>query len=93
MTHERSFRVTNIGVKGKHKTPTITMESLDGEKLTLKLQERQHLDSFEIDQEFTMKLNKTPQNKLFPEKEPENPVEETEDSIPITLPPPGAEPE
>ena len=65
MRISRDFTVIAIAKKGKAKTPTVTLETTDGEKLTLKLDESSDLDNFEIDQEFTMKMGESEQRPLF----------------------------
>jgi hypothetical protein len=61
---QRDFKVIDIGLKGKAKTPTIVLESRDGEKLTLKFDDRFQLAPYELDQTFTVKISKGEQVKL-----------------------------
>ena len=50
MKIERTFSVIKKELKGKAKTPSITMKSVEGDKLTLNLDSKDHLDNFEINQ-------------------------------------------
>ncbi len=61
---QRDFKVVELSLKGKHKTPTVALTTVDGERLTLKLESRQQLDDFEIDQEFTVRIGNGSQAKL-----------------------------
>ena len=61
---ERLLKVTDIGLKGKDKTPTVVLASAEGEKLLLKFEARQQLEEFELDQEFSVKVGIGAQTKL-----------------------------
>lgn len=61
---ERLMKVTDIGLRGKDKTPTVVLVSAEGEKLLLKLEVMQQLDSFELDSEFDVKISQGGQTKL-----------------------------
>lgn len=61
---ERLLKVTDIGLKGKDKTPTVVLASAEGEKLLLKFEIKQQLDEFELDEEFTVKVGAGGQTKL-----------------------------
>lgn len=69
MFSQRDFTVTALALKGKAKTPTVSLESRDGEKLTLKLEDSLQLAYFGINREFTIKLSDGEQTK-FPVLEP-----------------------
>lgn len=64
MAWSRDFKVTEKGLKGKKKTPTLVLGSGDGEKLVLKFDVVSQLDQFELDAEFTVKIGKGAQTKL-----------------------------
>lgn len=86
MIVERDFKVTGKQLKGKAKEPTVTLESGNGEKLTLKLEDPLHLESFSFNQAFTVKLCKTSQQPLNPflaqkDSEAEEPEVEEEPDI------------
>jgi hypothetical protein len=52
-------------MKGKHHNiPFVTMNTDEGEKLTLNLESPLMLKDFEIDQEFTIKIGEGAQKKL-----------------------------
>ena len=61
---ERLLKVTDIGLKGKDKTPTVVLASAEGEKLLLKFEMRQQLDEFQLDQEFSVKVGTGGQTRL-----------------------------
>lgn len=61
---ERVLKVTDIGLKGKAKIPTVVMASGDGEKVILKFEVKQQLDGFKLDDEFTVKVSRGGQTKL-----------------------------
>jgi hypothetical protein len=60
--------VTDIGLKGKAKTPTVVLASGEGEKLVLKLEVKQQLDEFQLDEEFTVKITNGGQTTLASRK-------------------------
>jgi len=64
MVLQRDFKVINIGLKGKAKTPTVVLETRDGEKLTLKFESKFELAPYELDQVFTVKISKGEQVRL-----------------------------
>jgi hypothetical protein len=66
MGYQRDFKVTGLNLKGKAKTPVVSLESAEGEKLTIILENPMHLASFEIGEEFSMRLSKDNQTRLFP---------------------------
>ena len=62
---QRDFKVVSKGLKGKkNQTPFVTLQTLEGEKLTLHLESKQQLDEFEIDQAFTVKIVEGEQQQL-----------------------------
>jgi len=61
---QRDFKVIEIGLKGKAKTPTVVLATRDGERLTLKFDDKLQLAPYELDQEFTVKIAKGEQVKL-----------------------------
>jgi hypothetical protein len=62
---QRDFKVVSKGLKGKkNQTPFVTLQTLEGEKLTLHLESKQLLDEFEIDQAFTVKIVEGEQQQL-----------------------------
>ena len=61
---QRDFKVIEIGLKGKAKTPTVVLATRDGERLTLKFDDKLQLAPYELDQEFTVKIAKGEQIKL-----------------------------
>ena len=61
---QRDFKVVSKGLKGKNKTPFVTLQTLEGEKLTLHLESKTQLDQFEVDQEFTVKIVEGEQQSL-----------------------------
>jgi len=61
---QRDFKVIEIGLKGKAKTPTVVLVTRDGERLTLKFDDKLQLVPYELDQEFTVKIAKGEQVKL-----------------------------
>jgi len=62
---QRDFKVVSKGLKGKkNQTPFVTLQTLEGEKLTLHLESKQQLDQFEIDQAFTVKIVEGEQQQL-----------------------------
>jgi len=61
---QRDFKVIEIGLKGKAKTPTVVLATRDGERLTLKFDDKLQLAPYELDQEFTVKIAKAEQIKL-----------------------------
>jgi hypothetical protein len=62
---ERDFKVSSKGLKGKHhEQPFVTMTNDDGEKLELRLEAKQLLEKYEIEQEFTVKIVEGAQKKL-----------------------------
>jgi len=62
---DRDFKVSSKGMKGKHHNiPFVTMNTDEGEKLTLNLESPLMLKDFEIDQEFTIKIGEGAQKKL-----------------------------
>ena len=61
---QRDFKVIEIGLKGKAKTPTVVLVTRDGERLTLKFDDKLQLVPYELDQEFTVKIGKGEQVKL-----------------------------
>ena len=63
---ERLLKVTDIGLKGKAKTPTVVLASAEGEKLLLKLEVKQQLEAFQLDEEFRIKIDNGGQMKLDP---------------------------
>lgn len=65
---ERVLKVTDIGLKGKGKTPTVVLASAEGEKLVLKFEVKQQLDEFQLDEEFTVKIGVGGQTKLASRK-------------------------
>lgn len=56
MKIERTFSVIKKELKGKAKTPCITMKSDDGDKLTLQLESRDHLANFVINQLWQIRI-------------------------------------
>jgi hypothetical protein len=52
----RDFEIVGINLKGKAKTPTLSLESENGEKLTVMLSDRSFLAQFKTGMEFRMKL-------------------------------------
>lgn len=62
---QRDFKVISIGLKGKAKTPTVTLESMNGDKLVLKLEDKLQLAPFEIDAEYTIEVVLSAQRKLL----------------------------
>lgn len=61
---QRDFKVIEIGLKGKAKTPTVVLQTHDGEKLTLKFEHRLELAPYELEQVFTVKISKGEQARL-----------------------------
>jgi hypothetical protein len=61
---QRDFKVIDISLKGKAKTPTMVLETRDGERLTLKFDNKLELAPYQLDQEFTVKISKGEQIKL-----------------------------
>jgi hypothetical protein len=61
---ERDFKVSSKGMKKKHTVPFVTLETTEGERLTLHLEAPSMLKNFEIDQEFTIKILEGEQTKL-----------------------------
>ena len=61
---DRDFKVSSKGMKKKHTVPYVTLETSEGEKLTLHLEAPSMLKNFEIDQEFTIKILEGAQKKL-----------------------------
>jgi len=51
-------------MKKKHTVPFVTLETTEGERLTLHLEAPSMLKNFEIDQEFTIKILEGEQTKL-----------------------------
>ena len=56
MRIERTFSVIKKELKGKSKIPSITMKSEDGDKLSVMLENRDHLYNFEINQLFQVRI-------------------------------------
>lgn len=65
MNVQRDLKVVGFALKGKAKTPTVTLESRNGEKLTLKFESMSSFNAFEINQEFTLKLGNCEQTPLL----------------------------
>lgn len=61
---DRDFKVSSKGMKKKHTVAFLTLETVDGEKLTLHFEAPSMLKNFEIDQEFTIKILEGAQKKL-----------------------------
>jgi len=61
---QRDFKVASKGLKGKHHTPFVTLQTIEGEKLTLHLDVKLQLDQFEIDQQFTVKIVEGEQQRI-----------------------------
>jgi hypothetical protein len=61
---QRDFTVVSKGIKGKNKTPFVTLQTLEGEKLTIHLENKQQLDEFQIQQDFTVKIVEGEQQQL-----------------------------
>jgi hypothetical protein len=74
LPQQRDFKVTALALKGKAKVPTVSLETEHGEKLSLKLDDPLHLASFEINQEFTVKISKGEQVPLFTSNHPATPL-------------------
>ena len=83
----RDFEIVGINLKGKAKTPVLSLESGAGEKLTVVWSDRGSLSMFKIGMEFRMKLTRGEQVTLpfvsvsKPESvEPSLPVEQVPES-------------
>ncbi len=62
---ERDLKVSSKGLKGKHhEQPFVTMTNDDGEKLELRLEGKELLDNYDIEQEFTVKIGDGAQQHL-----------------------------
>lgn len=61
---QRDFTVVSKGKKRRTHKPFITLETEEGEKLTLYLEGPEQLDQFEIDEVYTVKIVEGEQKKL-----------------------------
>jgi|GEM_PF-4032536 len=55
---ERTFKVIGKGLKGENEDPVVTLKGDKGEKLTLCFPDKRSLDAYEIEQYFTVKIEK-----------------------------------
>jgi hypothetical protein len=69
----RTGQVVSKVLKGKAKTPTLVLEGQNGEKWTLPLNDKVHLESFMIGQEIRVRFEDVPHYPLEPESKVEQP--------------------
>ena len=83
----RDFEVIGINLKGSKKVPTLSLESENGEKLTVMLSDRSFLSQFKTGMEFRMKLYPGEQATLplVPVSEPEPVAVAVEPTLPIKV--------
>lgn len=61
----RDFEITALTLKGKARKPVLTLETVNGEKLTIKLNEETDLRHFKTGQIFVMKLHEAQPHPVF----------------------------
>ena len=61
----RDFEIKALTLKGKARKPVLTLETVNGEKLTVKLNEETDLRHFKTGQIFVMKLHEAQPHPVF----------------------------
>lgn len=61
----RDFEIKALTLKGKARKPVLTLETVNGEKLTIKLNEETDLRHFKTGQIFVMKLHEAQPHPVF----------------------------
>ena len=55
---ERTFKIIGLDLVGKKEIPQITMKNAEGERLTIRLQNKKQLDTYKMEQIFNVTIVK-----------------------------------